>query len=193
MVHALIAALVLLSLLPSVLRAEEGAASVPASTSTVAVASSPPASQPPEVRERMAELLLLPKEKLWKELSKWPSFKRMTLDEQSAFLARLAAAKRQAQKKALDHAVKIGLAIPPEKHEAFTDDYLRERLRLHRKFVAEKRKGDAPSPEAFDREFDRRLVKKYGPAQAQPTPPPPGSGTPPPSPSPVPSTGAGTS
>ena len=120
--------------------------------------------QPPEVRERMAELLLLPKDKLWKELSKWPSFKKMTLEEQSAFLARLAAMKKQTQKRALDHAVRIGLAIPPDKHDAFTDDYLRERLHLHRKFIAEKKTGKAPSPEAFDKELNRRLTKKYGPA-----------------------------
>lgn len=119
--------------------------------------------QPPEVRERMAELLLLPKDKLWKELSKWPSFKKMTLEEQSAFLGRMAAMRKQTEKRALEHAVKIGLAVPPEKHDAFTDDYLRERLRLHKRFIAEKKKGKSPAPEAYDRELDRHLTKKYGP------------------------------
>ena len=133
------------------------------SSSSPAPSPATEASQSPEVRERMAELLLLPKEKLWKELSKWPSFQKMTLEEQSAFLGRMAAMRRETQKKALEHAVKIGLSIPPDKHEAFTDDYLRERIHLHRKFVAEKRKGKTPSPEAFDRELDRRLTKKYGP------------------------------
>ncbi len=153
------------------------------------------ASQSPEVRERMAELLLLPKDQLWKELSKWPAFKKMSLDEQASFLARVAEMRRQTEKQALDHAVKIGLAIAPEKNEAFTDDYLRERLRLHRKFIAEKKIGKTPSPEAFAKELDRHLLKKYGPAVAsagaEGTPPSPLSGSgavPPPAPSTAPGT-----
>ena len=87
----------------------------------------------PEVRERLAQLLQLPKEQLWDQLMAWPAFKEMTLQEQAEFVNRLAQMREHIRAQALKKAAELGIKVPPEKEEAFVNSYIQERMAIERK------------------------------------------------------------
>ena len=91
----------------------------------------------PEVRERLAQLLQLPKDRLWVQLMAWPAFKEMSLQEQAEFVNRLAQMREHIRAQALKKAAELGIKVPPEKEEAFVNSYIEERMAIERKIWEE--------------------------------------------------------
>jgi len=124
-----------------------------------------------EVRERLAQLLQLPKDKLWEELMKWPAFHQMTLQEQGDFLNRLAEMRQRIRVQALRKASEMGLKIPPEKEDAFVNSYIEERIAMEKKIWQETQ----PKRHQLDEEMKSNLKRQYAPGGA-PNPAPLPSG-----------------
>jgi len=111
----------------------------------------------PEVRERLAQLLQLPKEQLWAQLMDWPAFKEMSLQEQAEFVNRLALMREHIRAQALKKAVEFGIKIPPEKEEAFVNSYIQERMAIEKKIWEETQ----VKRRELDEQLKANLKKQY--------------------------------
>jgi hypothetical protein len=129
----------------------------------------------PAVRERLVELLQLPKEKLWAELMKWPTFQQMTLQEQASFLQRLAEMRQRLRSQALKKAADLGLKLTPEQEDAFIVTYLQDRMEVERQMWQETQ----PKRRKLEDKLAADLRREYGegkaPAVVPPTAPDPTS------------------
>ena len=111
----------------------------------------------PEVRERLAQLLQLPKEQLWQQLMEWPAFKEMSLQEQAEFVNRLAQMREHIRTQALKKATELGIKVPPEKEEAFVNSYIQERMAIERKIWEETQ----VKRRELDEQLKANLKKQY--------------------------------
>ncbi len=137
---------------------------------------------PPAVRERLLELLQLPKEKLWDELLKWPTFQQMSLQEQGKFVDRLAEMRQRLRAQALKKAAAMGIQLAPGQEDAFVSSYLKERMEVERQVWQETQ----PKRHKLEEQLNANLRKEYG-ADAGTPPAPTPKGTPTaPAPAPAP-------
>ena len=121
----------------------------------------------PEVRERLAQLLQLPKEQLWAQLMEWPAFKEMSLQQQAEFVNRLALMREHIRVQALKKAAELGIAVPPEKEEAFVNSYIQERMAIERKIWQETQ----AKRRELDEQLQSNLKKQYlGGSSSAPVP-----------------------
>ena len=111
----------------------------------------------PEVRERLAQLLQLPKEQLWQQLMEWPAFKEMSLQEQAEFVNRLAQMREHIRAQALKKAAELNIKVPPEKEEAFVNSYIQERMAIERKIWEETQ----VKRHELDEQLKANLKKQY--------------------------------
>ena len=125
----------------------------------------------PAVRERLVELLQLPKDKLWAELVKWPAFQQMSLQEQAAFLQRLAEMHQRLRTQALKKAADMGLKLSPEEEDAFVASYLKERLEVERQMWQETQ----PKRRKLEEQLTTDLRQQYGDAKTSSASSPPAS------------------
>lgn len=160
------------------------AAAVVLAVPTLAPAQNPAATAPPDVpasllkgnpkispavRQRLVELIQLPKDKLWAELVKWPSFQQMTLQEQASFLQKLAEMRQRLRVQALRKAADMGLKLAPEQEDAFIASYLRDRMEVERQMWQDAQ----PKRRKLEEQLTTELRQEYGEGKIPATAPEP--------------------